>query len=49
MRKIAGRFRTTKGEEMYCHILSIIEILKRVKMNFMENIIKIFQKVLAIF
>ena len=32
-RKMAGGFRTAKGREMYCNILSIIEIIKRRKMN----------------
>ena len=48
-RKKAGGFRTTKGREMYCNILSIIETIKRRKMNIIENILKIFQGNPAIF
>ena len=47
--KMAGGFRTTKGREMYCNILSIIETIKRRKMNIIENILKIFQGNPAIF
>ena len=47
--KMAGGFRTAKGREMYCNILSIIETIKRRKMNIIENILKIFQGNPAIF
>ena len=40
---MAGSIRTAKGREMYCNILSIIETIKRRKMNIIENILKIFQ------
>ena len=47
--KMAGGFRTLAGREMFCNILSVIETLKRRKMNIMENIMRIFQKDPAIF
>lgn len=47
--KMAGGFRTAKGREMFCNILSVIETLKRRKMNIIENITRIFQKDPAIF
>ena len=47
--KMAGGFRTSKGREMFCNILSVIETLKRRKMNIIENIMRIFQKDPAIF
>lgn len=47
--KMSGGFRTSKGREMFCNILSIIETLKRRKMNIIENIMRIFQKDPAIF
>ena len=47
--KMAGGFRTSKGRDMFCNILSVIETLKRRKMNIIENIMRIFQKDPAIF
>lgn len=47
--KMAGGFRTSKGREMFCNILSIVETLKRRKMNIMENIVRIFNNAPAIF
>ena len=44
--KMAGGFRTAKGREMYCNILSIIETIKRRKMNIIENILKIFHDII---
>ena len=47
--KMAGGFRKKQGQEMYCRILSIVEALKRRKMNLMENIKQIFIGTPAIF
>ena len=47
--KMAGGFRKKQGKEMYCRILSIVETLKRRKMNLMENIKQIFIGTPAIF
>lgn len=47
--KMAGGFRKKQGQEMYCRILSIVETLKRRKMNLMENIKQIFIGTPAIF
>ena len=47
--KMAGGFRKKQGQEMYYRILSIVETLKRRKMNLMENIKRIFIGTPAIF
>ena len=47
--KMAGGFRKESGHEMYCKILTIIETLKKRKMDMMENIRKLFMKTPAIF
>ena len=47
--KMAGGFRKEKGPKMYCRILSIVETLKRRKMNLMSNIKQIFIGTPAIF
>ena len=47
--KMAGGFRKKQGKETYCRILSIVETLKRRKMNLMENIKQIFIGTPAIF
>ena len=47
--KMAGGFRKKQGQEMYYRILSIVETLKRHKMNLMENIKRIFIGTPAIF
>ena len=36
--KMAGGFRTTSGREMYCHIMSFIETVKRRKINIFQSI-----------
>lgn len=36
--KMAGGFRKELGQEMYCNILTIVETLKRRKMQILENI-----------
>jgi len=41
--KMAGGFRKQSGSEMYCIILSVIEICKRKGMPLFDNIIKIFK------
>lgn len=40
--KMAGGFRKDSGHEMYCNILTIIETLKRRKMEVFENIKLLF-------
>lgn len=47
--KMAGGFRKTKGHEMYCAILTIVETLKRRKMGIIENIKMLFAGTPAIF
>lgn len=47
--KMAGGFRKEKGQKMYCRILSIIETLKRRKMNLMTHIKQVFIGTPAIF
>lgn len=47
--KMAGGFRKESGNEMYCAILSIIESLKRRKMEILENIKRLFMGTPAIF
>ncbi len=47
--KMAGGFRKTKGHEMYCAILTIVETLKRRKMGIIENIKLLFAGTPAIF
>lgn len=47
--KMAGGFRKEKGQKMYCRIMSIVETLKRRKMNLMSNIKQIFIGTPAIF
>ena len=47
--KMAGGFRKDSGHEMYCQILTIIETLKKRKMDMMENIRKLFMGTPAIF
>ena len=47
--KIAGGFRKSSGNEMYCNIMSVIETCKRKKMQIFENICKIFNGTPAIF
>lgn len=47
--KMAGGFRKDSGHEMYCSILTIIETLKRRKLDMMENIKKLFIGAPAIF
>ena len=47
--KMAGGFRKEKGQKMYCRILSIVETLKRRKMNLMAHIKQIFIGTPAIF
>lgn len=46
---MTGGFRKKQGQEMYYRILSIVETLKRRKMNLMENIKQIFIGTPAIF
>lgn len=47
--KMAGGFRKTKGHELYCAILTIVETLKRRKMGIIENIKLLFAGTPAIF
>lgn len=47
--KMAGGFRKASWNEMYCSILSIIEMLKRRKMAILENIKCLFMGTPAIF
>ena len=47
--KMAGGFRKEKAQKMYCRILSIVETLKRRKMNLMAHIKQIFIGTPAIF
>ena len=47
--KMAGGFRKEKGQKMYCRIMSIVETLKRRKMNLMSNIKQRFIGTPAIF
>lgn len=47
--KMAGGFRKTKGHEMYCAILTIVETLKRRKMGIIENMKLLFMGTPAIF
>ena len=47
--KMAGGFRKESGQNMYCSILTIIETLKKRKMNLLENIQAIFLGTPAIF
>ena len=47
--KMSGGFRKDSGHEMYCQILTIIETLKKRKMDMMENIRKLFMGTPAIF
>ena len=47
--KMAGGFRKEKGQKMYCRIMSIVETLKRRKMNLMAHIKQIFIGTPAIF
>ena len=39
---MAGGFRKGSGHEMYCAIMSIIETLKKRKMDTIENVKKLF-------
>lgn len=41
--KMAGGFRKTSGQEMFCNILTIIETLKRRNMEILENIKMFFE------
>ena len=41
--KMAGGFRKTSGQEMFCNILTIIETLKRRNMGILENIKMFFE------
>ena len=36
--KMSGGFRTTSGREMYCHIMSFIETVKRRKLNIFQSV-----------
>ena len=47
--KMAGGFRKESGHEMFCSIMSMIETLKKRKMDLIENIKKIFMGTPAIF
>ena len=47
--KMAGGFRKESGHEMYCNIMSIIETLKKRKMDIIENIKLLFMGTPAIF
>lgn len=47
--KMAGGFRKDSGHEMYCAILTIVETLKRRKMEIFENIKLLFTGTPAIF
>jgi hypothetical protein len=47
--KMSGGFRKTKGHQMYCNIMSVIETSKRKNMSVFQNIISIFEDVPAIF
>lgn len=47
--KMAGGFRKGSGHEMYCAIMSIIETLKKRKMDTIENVKKLFMGTPAIF
>ena len=47
--KMAGGFRKESGQKMYCSILTIIETLKKRKMDLLENIQAIFLGTPAIF
>ena len=47
--KMAGGFRKDSGHEMYCAILTIVETLKRRKMEIFENIRLLFMGTPAIF
>ena len=47
--KMAGGFRKESGHEMYCDIMSIIETLKKRKMDIIENIKLLFMGTPAIF
>jgi transposase len=47
--KMAGGFRKDSGHEMYCAIMSIIETLKKRKMDTIENVKKLFMGTPAIF
>lgn len=47
--KMAGGFRKDSGHEMYCAILTIVETLKRRKMEIFENIKILFMGTPAIF
>ena len=47
--KMAGGFRKESGQKMYCSILTMIETLKKRKMDLLENIQAIFLGTPAIF
>lgn len=47
--KMAGGFRKGSGQKMYCRILSMVETLKRRRMNLMANIKQVFIGTPAIF
>ena len=47
--KMAGGFRKESGHEMYCSIMSMVETLKKRKMDLIVNIKKIFMGTPAIF
>ncbi|MCD8090234.1 MAG: IS66 family transposase, partial [Clostridiales bacterium] len=46
--KMAGGFRTDKGQEMFCRILSVIETLKRKRLCVFQNVHTIISKGLVI-
>lgn len=47
--KMSGGFRKSKGHQMYCKIMSVVETCKRKDMSVFQNIIKIFENAPAIF
>jgi hypothetical protein len=47
--KMSGGFRKSKGHQMYCTIMSVVETCKRKNMGVFQNIISIFEDSLAIF
>ena len=46
--KMSGGFRKSKGHEMYCTIMSVIETSKRNGINVFQNIISIYEDAPAI-
>ena len=47
--KMAGGFRKASGSEMYCSIMTVIETLKKRKMEIIKNLKKLFTGTPAIF